>query len=143
MPGQLAPEFLRGPALPDEFDHPPPDAGGYGGWLFGILGGARHRATPWRAGTKPLRSNLCGEVAANADPLDVEAATQFYREATEVAADLGMRPSSPTATLGLGKLYRRTSKREQEQEHLAAATTMYREMDMRFWLEQAEASCEI
>jgi len=29
-------------------------------------------------------------------------------------------------------------KREQAQEHLVTATTMYREMDMRFWLEQAE-----
>jgi hypothetical protein len=41
--------------------------------------------------------------------------------------------------LGLGKLYRRTRKREQAHEHLTTATTMYREMDMRFWLEQAEA----
>ena len=41
--------------------------------------------------------------------------------------------------LGLGKLYRRTGKREQAHEHLVTATTMYREMDMRFWLEQAEA----
>ena len=40
--------------------------------------------------------------------------------------------------LGLGKLYQ-TGKREQAQEHLATATTMYREMDMRFWLEQAKA----
>ncbi len=40
--------------------------------------------------------------------------------------------------LGLGKLYRRTGKREQAHEHLVTATTMYREMDMRFWLEQAE-----
>ncbi len=29
-------------------------------------------------------------------------------------------------------------KREQAQEHLTTATTMYREMDMRFWLEKAE-----
>jgi hypothetical protein len=29
-------------------------------------------------------------------------------------------------------------KREQAREHLASAATMYREMDMRFWLEQAE-----
>jgi len=41
--------------------------------------------------------------------------------------------------LGLGKLYRRTGNREQEREHLTTATTMYREMDMRFWLERAEA----
>jgi hypothetical protein len=29
--------------------------------------------------------------------------------------------------------------REQAQEHLATAVTMYRGMGMRFWLEQAEA----
>jgi hypothetical protein len=40
---------------------------------------------------------------------------------------------------GLGKLYRRTGKRQEAQEHLTTATTMYREMDMRFWLETAEA----
>src|SRR5881296_1546682 len=41
--------------------------------------------------------------------------------------------------LGLGKLYRRTGKREQAQEHLRTAATMYREMDMRFWLDQVDA----
>jgi hypothetical protein len=41
--------------------------------------------------------------------------------------------------LGLGKLYRRTGKQQEAKEHLTTATTMYREMDMRFWLEQAKA----
>ena len=50
-----------------------------------------------------------------------------------------MRPLVAHCHLGLGKLSRRTDNREQAQEHLATATTMYREMDMRFWLEQAEA----
>ena len=50
-----------------------------------------------------------------------------------------MGPLVAHCHLGLGKLYRRMSKREQADEHLATATTMYREMDMRFWLEQAEA----
>jgi hypothetical protein len=35
--------------------------------------------------------------------------------------------------------YRSTGKREQAQEHLTTAMTMYREMDMRFWLEKTEA----
>ena len=35
-------------------------------------------------------------------------------------------------------LYRGTGKREQAQEHLTTATTMYREMDMRYWVEQAK-----
>jgi hypothetical protein len=41
--------------------------------------------------------------------------------------------------LGLGKLYGRTGQPDQAREHLTTATTMYREMDMRFWLEGAEA----
>jgi len=40
--------------------------------------------------------------------------------------------------LGLGRLYRRTGQREQAQEHLTTATTMYREMGMTYWLEKAE-----
>ena len=39
----------------------------------------------------------------------------------------------------VGKLYHRTDKREQAKEHLTTATTMYREMDMTYWLEKAEA----
>jgi hypothetical protein len=49
-----------------------------------------------------------------------------------------MRPLLAHCHLGLGKLYRRIGKQQDAQEHLATAGTMYREMDMRFWLEQAE-----
>jgi hypothetical protein len=41
--------------------------------------------------------------------------------------------------LGLGKLYRRTGKRDEAQGHLTIATTMYRDMGMTYWLEKAEA----
>jgi hypothetical protein len=50
-----------------------------------------------------------------------------------------MRPLVAHCHLGLGKLYRRTGQREQGNEHLTTARAMYREMDMRFWLERAEA----
>jgi hypothetical protein len=49
-----------------------------------------------------------------------------------------MRPLIAHCHLGLGKLDRRTDKREQAQAHLATATTMYREMGMTYWLERAE-----
>ena len=62
-----------------------------------------------------------------------------YRQALALAEPRGMRPLVAHCHLGLGKLYRRTGKREQAQEHLATATTMYRDMGMTFWLEQAEA----
>ena len=49
-----------------------------------------------------------------------------------------MRPLVAHCHLGLGKLHSSTGKRDQAREHLTTATTMYREMDMRFWLEKAE-----
>jgi class 3 adenylate cyclase/tetratricopeptide (TPR) repeat protein len=57
----------------------------------------------------------------------------------DLAAELSMRPELAHCHLGLGKLYRRTDKREQAQEHLTTATTMYREMSMTYWLEKADA----
>jgi hypothetical protein len=62
-----------------------------------------------------------------------------YRQALALADELGMCPIVAHCHLGLGKLSRRTGKDEQAQEHLTTATTMYREMDMRFWLAQAQA----
>jgi hypothetical protein len=63
----------------------------------------------------------------------------YYREAMALGEDLGMRPLVAHCHLGLGNLYRRTGKRQEAHEHLTTATTMYREMGMRFYLEQAEA----
>jgi tetratricopeptide (TPR) repeat protein len=79
---------------------------------------------------------LAGDVASTRGAEDAEG---YYREALALAGELGMRPLAAHCHLGLGKLYARTGKREQAQEHLRTATTMYRDMDMRFWLEQAEA----
>jgi tetratricopeptide (TPR) repeat protein len=79
-----------------------------------------------------------GDLESCAPHFQAEAAESFYREATAQARELGMRPLIAHCHLGLGKLSRRTGQREQAQEHLTIATTMYREMDMRFWLEQAE-----
>jgi class 3 adenylate cyclase/tetratricopeptide (TPR) repeat protein len=83
---------------------------------------------------------LLGEVEAQgASPRTGEQAERRYAEGLALASELGMRPLVAHCHLGLGKLYRRTGKREQAHEHLTTATTMYREMDMRFWLEQGEA----
>jgi tetratricopeptide (TPR) repeat protein len=79
---------------------------------------------------------LAGDVASTGGGEDAEG---FYREALALAGELGMRPVVAHCHLGLGKLDRRAGKREQAQEHLRTATTMYREMDMRFWLDQADA----
>jgi class 3 adenylate cyclase/tetratricopeptide (TPR) repeat protein len=82
---------------------------------------------------------LLGEIAAHRDPLDAEAAERHYREALALASRLGMRPLVAHCHLGFGKLSRRTGKEEQAREHVTTAATLYREMDMGSYLEQAEA----
>jgi class 3 adenylate cyclase/tetratricopeptide (TPR) repeat protein len=82
---------------------------------------------------------LIGDLAARREPPASEEAMAHYRQALALADELGMHPIVAHCHLGLGKLYRRTGKQDLAREHLTIATTMYREMDMRFWLEQAEA----
>jgi hypothetical protein len=74
------------------------------------------------------------------NPFDAPRGEAHYREALALAEPRGMRPLVAHCHLGLGKLYQRTGQRRQAQEHLATATVMYREMDMRSWVEQAEAA---
>jgi class 3 adenylate cyclase/tetratricopeptide (TPR) repeat protein len=83
---------------------------------------------------------LLGEIAARRAPADVEEADGHYRQALALAEPRGMRPLVAHCHLGLGKLFRKTDKREQAREHVATATTLYREMGMTYWLEKAEVS---
>ena len=66
----------------------------------------------------------------------------MYYHALDLASRLGARPQVAHCHLGLGKLYRRIGKREQVQNHLTTATTMFREMDRSFWLAEVEAEAE-
>jgi hypothetical protein len=50
-----------------------------------------------------------------------------------------MRPLVAHCHLGLGKLYRRIGDRPKAEDHLTRAAMMYREIDMGFWPQKAEA----
>jgi DNA-binding NtrC family response regulator/tetratricopeptide (TPR) repeat protein len=95
--------------------------------------------SPFRQGDEAHALHLLGDIASHPDRFDAESGEAHYRKALAQAEPRGMRPLVAHCHLGLGKLYRRTGQREQAHEHLTIATTLYREMDMRFWLEQAEA----
>jgi tetratricopeptide (TPR) repeat protein len=69
---------------------------------------------------------LLGEIAARADPPDLESAQAHYGQALARADELGMRPLAAHCHFGLGKLYRRIGKREKASEHLTTATALYR-----------------
>ena len=88
---------------------------------------------------RPGPSDFSARSTPIAIRLSVTVAEDYYLQAEALAAELGMRPLVAHCHLGLGRLYQRTAKRERAHEHLTTAMTMYREMGMRYWLEQVEA----
>jgi hypothetical protein len=87
----------------------------------------------------PTLFRLRSEILVRRESVDFTGAETSLERGLALAMELGLRPEIAHCHLGISRLYRRTGKRDQAREHLTTATTMYREMDMRFWLEQAEA----
>ena len=83
---------------------------------------------------------LLGDIAAHRGPPETEPAAAHYRQALILADKLGMRPLVAHCHLGLGTLYGRTGQQEQARAELSAAITLYRAMEMTFWLPQAEVA---
>jgi class 3 adenylate cyclase/tetratricopeptide (TPR) repeat protein len=83
--------------------------------------------------------HLLGDIAATVRPPALDEAGQHYRQALGLAEELGMRPLAAHCHLALGRLSRSAGQHRQAQEGLTAAATMYREMGMTYWVDQAEA----
>jgi tetratricopeptide (TPR) repeat protein len=113
--------------------------------LLGRLEEARGMAdralqySPSHPGFAAYALHLLGDIATHPERFDADNGEAHYRQALALAEPRGMRPLVAHCHLGRGKLYRRIGKGSEAEEHFAAATALYREMDMRFWLEQAKA----
>ena len=99
------------------------------------LGLARERS---ERGTELYALQLSAAVAAHRAALDRPVAEAYYGDALALANTLGRRPSAARCHLELGELYLRVDAREEARRHLEDAVAMFREMDMRSWLAQAE-----
>jgi tetratricopeptide (TPR) repeat protein len=129
------------------------------GWLYLSLGRAAlvlgRLDDARRLGDRALESSsrqpgfaahalhLLADIATHPDRFDAERGRAYYRQALGLAEPRGMRPLVAHCRLGLGRLDGRAEQREQAHGHLTTATTMYREMGMTYWLEQAEAELKV
>ena len=86
----------------------------------------------------PVR--LLGEVAAHSDPPDSRETERWFREASALAEELGMRPLLAHCHRGLGMLYAQTDQAEQARAELSRALAMYQATEMTFWLPETEAA---
>jgi tetratricopeptide (TPR) repeat protein len=82
---------------------------------------------------------LLGEVASCRNAPEDEIGEGRYLQALTLGKELGLRPLVAHCHAGLAKLYGRVGKRDPAHQHFTTAATMYREMEMRLWLGQAEA----
>jgi tetratricopeptide (TPR) repeat protein len=83
---------------------------------------------------------LLGEIAAHQAPPEIEPAAHHYRQALALAEELGMRPLQAHSHHGLGKLYAQIGRPDPARAELTTAIALYREMEMTFWLPEAEAA---
>jgi class 3 adenylate cyclase len=90
-------------------------------------------------GREAYALRLAGEVGSRGAVPNLDEAEAAYREALALAEELGMRPLLAQCHLGLGRLYRRARRREDAEQHLAAAIGSFRSLDMPQWLEKAES----
>jgi tetratricopeptide (TPR) repeat protein len=80
---------------------------------------------------------VLADIAARTDPLDLQAARDAYAASLALAEALGMRPLVAHCHFGLGRLCGRTGQRREAKDYFTMAVTMYRELGVAHWLEQA------
>jgi tetratricopeptide (TPR) repeat protein len=83
---------------------------------------------------------LLGEISMHREPPEVDQAEARYRQALALTEELGMRPLLAHCHLGLGRIYMQVHQQEQARVELSTAITLYRAMEMTFWVPSAEAA---
>jgi class 3 adenylate cyclase/tetratricopeptide (TPR) repeat protein len=91
-------------------------------------------------GNQAYALSLLGEIAVHRDSSESALAEAHYQCALALAEELGMRPLVAHCHLGLGMLSLKNGGGERARSGLSAAVALYRAMEMRFWLPQAEAA---
>jgi tetratricopeptide (TPR) repeat protein len=91
-------------------------------------------------GYRPIEARaleLLGAIHAHRDPPNKLRSEEHYRRSLALAGELGMDPLVAHCHLGLRRLYQRCGAQRTAEEHRDKADRMYRDLGMRFWLEQA------
>jgi class 3 adenylate cyclase/tetratricopeptide (TPR) repeat protein len=123
-------------------------------WTVNLAGGLLAAGQPERArevaqraldlalthkerGHQAYALRLLGEIAARAEVPDLGIAEKDLTQARTLAEELGMRPLLGRILLSLGEVYRLAGNPAKAETHIFRAIKLFREMDMRHWLEEA------
>ena len=104
------------------------EAAALGERALGLAQNSRER------GHRAWALGLVGDVESHREPIDIARTEGAYRDAIELASELGMRPLIARCHLALGRLYGRVSRGEAAAT-LATARALFAEMGMEAWFE--------
>jgi tetratricopeptide (TPR) repeat protein len=91
-------------------------------------------------GNRAYVLRFLAEVTLRRDHRDLESAQHHLGEALILAEELGMLPLIARCRLDMGRMYLRAGNRRKARDHLAVADAQLRQLDMRLWMEEAEAA---
>jgi len=83
---------------------------------------------------------LLGDIALRYDPPNTKEAEAYYCDALSLSNLLGMRPLQAHCRYGLGHILIKTGPVDHARSETSTAVDLYRAMEMRFWLNQAEVA---
>jgi len=93
-------------------------------------------------GVEAWALRLSAEIVRDSPSSGGGEAQTYYRKAMALADELGMRPLMARCHLGLGRAYGRAQNPGEAREHLREAVRLFREMDMRSWLQKVEQALD-
>jgi len=89
-------------------------------------------------GNRAVALRALGEIAASEEPPDFGEAESRYRNALVLGQEQELRPLQARCHTSLGKLFGSIGRLDEARAELATAVSMLREMEMTFWLPEAE-----
>ena len=93
-------------------------------------------------GFKAHALHLLADISAHSEGSCPETSIDLYCKALALAEPRGMRPLIAHCRFNLGKLYHRIGRTAEAQKALLTAVSMYKDMEMDFWLEREAALLE-
>jgi len=89
-------------------------------------------------GYEALALRLMAELGLG-DPSPIDESETNFLQALRKAEEFDLRPLAAQCHLGLGKRYRSAGQNGSAEQHLRTAAALFGQLDMPFWLEQAQA----
>lgn len=86
---------------------------------------------------------LLGEIAAHPELSDYQTALSNYQSALRLAEKHSMRPLQAHCHRGLGHVYRQQQQGSQARDSIKMATSIYRELGMTAWEQNASVAEDI